>query len=171
MAGGAGIVDPPILPFLKSPNNQTCRLVMSSSFWPHGQAPPSMGFSRQEYWSGLPFPSPSWGSKTHVISGSQSAVRDPWSPFSRVHKVKLFCNNMEMLVAFLTLFSQEYTVEFSRSHTIWNVLTAMGMWACIFMCFKFFSVLLSPKICTGRYNLDKSESFRVVNNFVKFSWD
>ena len=23
-----------------------------------GQAPPSMGFSRQEYWSGLPFPSP-----------------------------------------------------------------------------------------------------------------
>ena len=23
------------------------------------QAPPSLGFSRQEYWSGLPFPSPS----------------------------------------------------------------------------------------------------------------
>ena len=22
------------------------------------QAPPSMGFSRQEYWTGLPFPSP-----------------------------------------------------------------------------------------------------------------
>ena len=32
----------------------------SDSLWPHGahQAPPSMGFSRQEYWSGLPFPSP-----------------------------------------------------------------------------------------------------------------
>ena len=29
------------------------------SLWPHGhQAPPPMGFSRQEYWSGLPFPSP-----------------------------------------------------------------------------------------------------------------
>ena len=38
------------------------------SLQPHGlfatpwtvayQAPPSMGFSRQEYWSGLPFPSP-----------------------------------------------------------------------------------------------------------------
>ena len=25
------------------------------------QAPPSMGFSRREYWSGLPFPSPSYG--------------------------------------------------------------------------------------------------------------
>ena len=24
------------------------------------QAPPSMGFSRQEYWSGLPLPSPPW---------------------------------------------------------------------------------------------------------------
>ena len=36
---------------------------MSDSLWPHGlyiahQAPLSMGFSRQEYWSGLPFPSP-----------------------------------------------------------------------------------------------------------------
>ena len=40
--------------------------VKSDSFRPHGltpwtavhPAPPSMGFSRQEYWSGLPFPSP-----------------------------------------------------------------------------------------------------------------
>ena len=36
--------------------------VVSDSLWPHGllahQAPLSMGFSRQEYWSGLPFPSP-----------------------------------------------------------------------------------------------------------------
>ena len=29
------------------------------TLWPVAhQAPPSMGFSRQEYWSGLPFPSP-----------------------------------------------------------------------------------------------------------------
>ena len=32
--------------------------VVPSSWRPHGQAPLSMGFSRQEYWSGLPFPSP-----------------------------------------------------------------------------------------------------------------
>ena len=36
---------------------------MSDSLRPRGlyvayQAPPSMGFSRQEYWSGVPFPSP-----------------------------------------------------------------------------------------------------------------
>ena len=36
--------------------------VVSDSLRPHGlvalQAPLSMGFSRQEYWSGWPFPSP-----------------------------------------------------------------------------------------------------------------
>ena len=34
---------------------------LTDTFWPHGrarQAPLSMGFSRQEYWSGLTFPSP-----------------------------------------------------------------------------------------------------------------
>ena len=31
--------------------------VVSDSVWPH-KAPLSLGFSRQEYWSGLPFPSP-----------------------------------------------------------------------------------------------------------------
>ena len=39
-----------------------CHPVVSNSLRPHGlvayQAPLSMGFSRQEYWSGLPFPSP-----------------------------------------------------------------------------------------------------------------
>ena len=34
------------------------RLSSSSSRTVAYQAPPSMGFSRQEYWSGLPFPSP-----------------------------------------------------------------------------------------------------------------
>ena len=39
------------------------RSVVSNSLWPHGlyvarQVPLSMGFSRQEYWSGLPFSSP-----------------------------------------------------------------------------------------------------------------
>ena len=28
------------------------------------QAPPSMGFSRQEYWRGVPLPSPDWGTNT-----------------------------------------------------------------------------------------------------------
>ena len=31
------------------------------------QAPPSMGFSRQEYWSGVPLPSPSSKSRHHYL--------------------------------------------------------------------------------------------------------
>ena len=34
------------------------RSIVSSSLRPHEQAPLFMGFSRQQYWSGLPFPSP-----------------------------------------------------------------------------------------------------------------
>ena len=33
------------------------------------QAPPSIGFSRQEYWSGLPLPSPKWALTRHQICG------------------------------------------------------------------------------------------------------
>ena len=41
------------------------------------QAPPSMGFSRQEYWNGMPLPSPSQSYKHHLIHSrlySQSTV-------------------------------------------------------------------------------------------------
>ena len=44
-----------------SKGKEVC-FIVSDSLWPHEpvahQVPPSMGFSRQEYWSGLPFPSP-----------------------------------------------------------------------------------------------------------------
>ena len=44
---------------------------MSVSFQSHGQASLSMGFSRQEYWSGLPFPSSgiflTQGSNLHLL--------------------------------------------------------------------------------------------------------
>ena len=40
------------------------------------QAPLSMGFSRQEYWSGLPFPSP----EDHPDPGME-----PWSPALQAH--------------------------------------------------------------------------------------
>ena len=41
------------------------------------QAPPSMGFSRQEYWSGLPFPSPPRS------VGAQYATGEEWRNNSR----------------------------------------------------------------------------------------
>ena len=56
------------------------RSVVSDSLQPHGhQAPPSIGFSRQEYWSGLPFPSsgnfPTQGSNPDLPHCRQTLYR------------------------------------------------------------------------------------------------
>ena len=40
------------------------------------QAPPSMGFSRQEYWSGLPFPSPGDLPDSGIEAGSPALQAD-----------------------------------------------------------------------------------------------
>ena len=42
------------------------------------QAPPSLGFSRQEHWSGLPFPSPM--DESEKWKWSRSVVSDPQRP-------------------------------------------------------------------------------------------
>ena len=48
-----------VYPIISLSPDQISRSVVSISLRPHGhQAPLSMGFSRQEYWSGLPFPFP-----------------------------------------------------------------------------------------------------------------
>ena len=36
----------------------SCGLLFATPWTVAYQAPPSMGFSRQKYWSGLPFPTP-----------------------------------------------------------------------------------------------------------------
>ena len=42
------------------------------------QAPPSLGFSRQEHWSGLPFPSPMHESESESeVSQSCPTLSDP----------------------------------------------------------------------------------------------
>ena len=53
------------------------------------QAPPSLGFSRQEHWSGLPFPSPIHESESEVTQ-SCPTLRDPIVcslPGSSVHGI------------------------------------------------------------------------------------
>ena len=42
------------------------------------QAPPSLGFSRQVHWSGLPFPSPKWKVKVKSVS-SVWLLATPWT--------------------------------------------------------------------------------------------
>ena len=64
--------------------------VMSDSSWPHGPYPmdpmkahPSMGFPRQENWSGVPLPSPSWTKEVQII-------RFNWGKGSTAHKRESF---------------------------------------------------------------------------------
>jgi len=54
------------------------------------QASPSMGFSRQEHWSGLPFPSPMHESgKWKVKVKSLSRVRPSMTPWTAAHQAPL----------------------------------------------------------------------------------
>ena len=41
-------------------NSLSCVRLLATPWTAAHQAPPSMGFSRQEYWSGVPLPSPKW---------------------------------------------------------------------------------------------------------------
>ena len=52
------------------------------------QAPPSLGFSRQEHWSGLPFPSPTY--KSEKWKGSRSVVSNS-SQLHWLQPTRLLC--------------------------------------------------------------------------------
>ena len=59
------------------------------------QAPPSMGFSRQEYWSGLPFPSPTMGyysvikkNEIMTICSHMDATRDYHTKWNKSEREK-----------------------------------------------------------------------------------
>ena len=59
-------------PLLKVKVKSLSRVRLFVTLWTVAyQAPPSMGFSRQEYWSGLPFPSP---------GDLPDPGIEPWSP-------------------------------------------------------------------------------------------
>ena len=51
------------------------------------QAPPSLGFSRQEHWSGLPFPSPTRESKVAQLCLTLSDPMDCSLPGSSIHGI------------------------------------------------------------------------------------
>ena len=53
----------------------SCVRLLATPWTAAYQAPPSMGFSRQEYWSGVPLPSPNkfWG--FFIYSGSKFSIR------------------------------------------------------------------------------------------------
>ena len=58
------------------------------------QAPPSMGFSRQEYWSGMPLPSP-----IQLLSRVQ-LFANPWTA---VHQASLSITNSQSLLKLMSI--------------------------------------------------------------------
>ena len=70
------------------------------------QAPPSMGFSRQEYWSGLPFPSPGDLPNPGIKPGSPTLQADaltsepPEKPLkvTSYHLCHIMCHNWHLIM-------------------------------------------------------------------------
>ena len=67
------------------------------------QAPPSMGFSRQEYWSGLPFPSPGDLPDPGIKSGSPTLQADALPSATREAQKEQKTRNLPYFFKFLTL--------------------------------------------------------------------
>ena len=55
------------------------------------QAPPSMGFSRQEYWSGMPLPSPEGDGKVFILTLKPHPITAGTCPSWRIQSDKQSC--------------------------------------------------------------------------------
>lgn len=77
-----------------------------------------------------------------------------------------FRNNTKILNAFCIIFSWVYGV--SRVDVTCNIITLMadGMWACVFLCFTFFSVLISNMTNVNGYNPPKQKLFGILKFWV-----
>ena len=83
------------------------------------QAPQSMGFSRQEYWSGLPFPSPGDLPKPRIEPGSPTLQADalPSEPTGKLWNLKHDTN--------LLIYEQEWFADTQKRLV---VAKGMGDW-------------------------------------------
>ena len=98
-------------------NHFSCVRLFATAWTAAHQAPPSMGFSRLEYWSGVPFPSPGdlphpgvtpWPSAWQADSLSLSHQGSPLSPDSVTVPTHIcLCTDAEIntLIYFSSLFS------------------------------------------------------------------
>ena len=86
------------------------------------QAPPSLGFSRQEHWSGLPFPSPMHESESDVAQSCRTPS-DPMNcslPGSSVHGIcqARVLEWVDENVLKLTMVIVVYLCEYTKKHWI-----------------------------------------------------
>ena len=81
------------------------------------EAPPSRGFSMQEYWSGLPFPSPGYLPNPGIEPGSLALQTDalPSEPPGNPIKYYIFCFIAKHFVFYFTYVSQYTEVRCSAS--------------------------------------------------------
>ena len=64
--------------------------VVSDSLQPHGLEPLSLGFSKQEYWSGFPFPSPGDLPNPGIKSGSPALKKERKKEKPTVQHIELY---------------------------------------------------------------------------------
>ena len=122
------------------------------------QAPPSMGFSRQEYWSGLPLPPPYWrciATNLFTICFFFVNLLSFWIyllifshqiVFSNTKYLCLICMNSLVLFMNLSASCTSYTMapvflwSFSFSHVFW-LRVSLLLLSHLFPCAFFLSVL------------------------------
>ena len=96
------------------------------------QAPPSPGFSRQEHWSGLPFPSPNaWKWKVKVKSPSRvRLLATPWTAAFQVLRPWDFPGKSTGVDCHCLL--RIYTWEYSKKcfkNNLWSFLKMSLYWS------------------------------------------
>ena len=93
--------------------SRSCVWLFATPWTAAYQAPPSMGFSRQEYWSGVPLPSPKLRAKTSLIIN-----------FSSQNDKKLY--NMKGANCFM---NSLYKAEFQLLFLTTLILTSKMKWS------------------------------------------
>ena len=106
------------------------------------QAPPSMGFSRQEYWSGSPLPSLNSLAFSLIYSPTITSIHDYW----KNHSMIIGSFSSKVMSLFFNLLSTLVIVFLPRSKHLW-ISWLQSPSAVILEPKKIKSVTVSPSIC------------------------
>ena len=138
---------------------------MSDSVRPHKtaahQAPTSLGFSRQEHWSGLPFPSPMYESEKW--EWSRSVMSDSVTPWTVAHQAPL-CMGFSRQECWSGVPLPSLEVLTKRRHIHFSL---MGL--CIFS--KLYTIFLMEIIMYELLHLtNNTEKYSHIMLFLKGAW-
>ena len=91
----------------------------SATLWTAAhQAPPSTGFSREEYWSGLPFPSPTRTGKQPKCPSTEKWIKKMWHKITKEHYSAIKRNE---IVPFVEMWMDRCHSEWSESERKTNI--------------------------------------------------